>query len=53
MIVHVFVKQGEAELRACRENDTHADIHLSSADILKFAIHEFSLKDIIDVENER
>lgn len=53
MIVHDSVKQGEAELRACRENDTYADIHLSSADILKFAIQEFSLKDIIDVENER
>ena len=53
MIVHVSVKQGEAELRACRENDTYADICLSSADILKFAIQEFSLKDIIDVENKR
>ena len=53
MIVHVSVKHSEAEFRACRENDTYADIRLSSADTLKFASQEFSLEDIIEVENKR
>ena len=53
MFVDGCMNYSKAELRACQENDTAADIRLSSADILKFAVHEFSLKDLIDVESKR